>query len=82
MKQVQLILTLIGRINELEGRIAALEKKEPPIIGPLVLKIETTGSVFTDGADIRIGSAVNTYGTGKYGQLLYKAEDAEVVRWG
>lgn len=76
-----LIRALLSRINELEARLSAVERKEAPKIGPFVFKISTTGTAFVDGGTIRIGSAMNTYGTGKYGQLEYKAEDAEVIEW-
>lgn len=76
-----LIRALLTRINELESRLSAVERKEAPKIGPFVFKIATTGTAFTDGGTFRIGSASGTYGTAKYGQLEYTAENAEVIEW-
>ena len=73
---------LFERVLAYERRIAKLEKAERNETTPaVILRIATTGTVWTDGGVVRIGSKAQTYGTDKYGSQVYKAETAEELTW-
>lgn len=73
---------LMERLLLAEERIAKLEKVEPNATNPaVVIRVSTTGSAWTDGGVVRIGSKAQTYGSDKYGVQYYRAETAEQFTW-
>lgn len=72
---------MIVKINDLNERLAALERKEYIRLADTIIRVDAPGTGWTADAVIRLGDQRRTYGTGKYGQLIYRAEDATIFDW-
>ena len=72
---------MIVKINDLNERLAALERKEYLKLSDTIIRVDAPGTGWTADAAIRLGDQRRTYGAGKYGQLIYRAEDATKFEW-
>lgn len=73
---------VILKLNDLNERLAALERKEYLKLSDTIIRVDAPGTGWTADAAIRLGDQRRTYGNAKYGQALYRAEDATVFQWG
>lgn len=75
------IQQMIQRINDLNERIVALERREYLRVPDTIIRVDAPGTGWTGDGAIRLGDQRRTYGNAKYGQALYRAEDATTFNW-
>jgi len=72
---------MIVKINDLNERLAALERKEYLKLSDTIIRVDAPGTGWIADAAIRLGDQRRTYSNGRYGQIKYRAEDATKFEW-
>ena len=72
---------VILKLNDLNERLAALERKEYLKLSDTIIRVDAPGTGWTADAAIRLGDQRRTYSNGRYGQIKYRAENATKFEW-
>ena len=73
---------IMERVLLAERRITRLEKTERDETNPpVIIRVTTSGTAWTNDGAVRIGSKIATYGTDLYGRQQYRLEQAEEFTW-